>query len=433
MKIKAKSIIHISAIFIVLFGLSFANAQNSLPEVEKKLKRMAFDILNHDSLEYKQELNKTFSKLLIETLQRPESYEYNFDSLRTLSVLRADDNSFRVFTWYIEDTKKEEYFGKEEHFYFGLIQRKYTYPTGKQAVIVIPLIEGADKVTKGSVEGTMLDNTTWLGGLYYPEKGKQTISGYEVISYENKKGMKKVKYKGGSFTDEKGRFHREGDGYPTPEYVYKATEPKPQKRKVYLVLGWNGSDNTCNYKFADVIWFDPAKPDMAMFGSPIFYYSQFPKFRNVFKYSENSPFSLNSAPVKINNKGKALNMIVYDHLAMPRGSKKPQELWELGADGTQDGLFFDKRKKRFVWYKDVTLVSNEEIGMTREKEAKIKERLEWANKEVDGDKYDKSKDKSFKPNKYSKLTQEEILKREAEERAKLDALKKALEEKKKNQ
>ncbi|MEL6730031.1 MAG: hypothetical protein AAFP83_02760, partial [Bacteroidota bacterium] len=155
-----KRLIGILSFCVFLTSISFA--QNSMAEVERQLKTLAEDILNHPDLEHKKTQNKKFSRLLIETLKRPESYTYDFDSLRTVSVLSAEDKTFRIFTWQIENRKDpNQYYGETRHYFFGLVQRKYVNKKKETEYIVIPLIE-MQEIPKG-VENMLLDNTNWLG------------------------------------------------------------------------------------------------------------------------------------------------------------------------------------------------------------------------------------------------------------------------------
>ncbi|MEO0471990.1 MAG: hypothetical protein AAF206_20350, partial [Bacteroidota bacterium] len=113
-------------------------AQQSLPAVEAKLQALAQDILFHDSLTVKREKNREFAKILFETLKRPESFTYPFDSLKSISILEPADKSFRLFTWYIVDKNFNEYYSDQYSYHFGLVQRKYENK-GETEYLVIPL------------------------------------------------------------------------------------------------------------------------------------------------------------------------------------------------------------------------------------------------------------------------------------------------------
>ncbi|MEL6134360.1 MAG: hypothetical protein AAFR59_13445, partial [Bacteroidota bacterium] len=190
-----KQLIGIFSVWVLM--ATYTYAQTPLLQVEQELKTLADDILNHPDLEHKKAQNKKFTKRLIETLKRPESYTYKFDSLRTVSVLTAEDKTFRIFTWQIENRKDtKEYYGETRHYFFGLVQRKYESEGNETEYIVIPLLE-MDEIPKG-VENMLLDNTNWLGGLYYapkygPEIPKETMKYYDPRQRTSKGAVKRVK------------------------------------------------------------------------------------------------------------------------------------------------------------------------------------------------------------------------------------------------
>jgi len=297
---------------------TLANPSDAQPlkKVEEQLKVLAQDILNHDSLNYKIAQNKRFASLLMQTLERPESYNYPFDSLKTISILKPADNSFRIFTWYIVDKNYREQFGEQYHYYFGFVQRKYTNKKGKKEFIVIPLIE-LQRIPK-SVENTILDNNNWLGALYYKPRNEDYLQTASVEWYAK----------------------------PT-----SSTEKRKKiKTNLYILMGWNGNDNTSNYKVIDVMSFDPDDPRRVIFGADIFYFDpMIPKFRALFKYSEYASFSLNSAYVKAGSSRK--KMILFDHLAIPSKVPGLKDVYVLGPDGTYDALEF-KPKARTRRYRN---------------------------------------------------------------------------------
>ena len=323
--------------------LPSVQAQQPLPEVEAELRRLAYDVLNHDSLNHKIAQNRAFASLLFRTLERPESYDYPFDSLQTVSILRAEDNTFRMFTWQIENRSQPgQYYGPTQHYYFGLVQRRYENPETKAIeYIVIPLVE-MNEIPAG-VENMVLDNDSWLGGLYYPP-----------------------------------RYH---EGIPRGRFKYYEAVPgerdKSIKRKqdYYILLGWNGLDQRSNLKFVDVMTFDPADKTRIIFGANVFYFDPVvPKFRALFQYSEYAPFSLNFSHVKAGLWGKK-RMIVYDHLASPKaGERKLTEIWDMGPDGSYDALVYRNWGGHFEWLKNVVVAEEYNSRVTRKEQEAIRKR-----------------------------------------------------------
>lgn len=322
---------------------------------EKALAKMAHTILNSDSTDHKFELNKKFIVRLTKLLQKPESYDYPFDSLKTISRLTPEDKSFRIFTWYIVDRPANTYYGDYAHYYFGLIQRKFVGKNGKVHHLVIPLME-METIPKG-IENLVTDNYNWFGALYYQPKGRDHLLSYDGSYY-------KIVAKEGEAKEEKketeqtitfipGKFHgrmlKE-----TQKLSYSNQKRVKEKVRYYVLTGWNGWDHKANYKVVDIMTFDPEDSTKVVFGAPIMYFDRIPKARGLFKYSDYAPFSLNmsyvkSGPFKLFRK----YMIVYDHLAPPRDAR-PTEASQLGPDGSYDGLYyFSKYGGYFEWYRDV--------------------------------------------------------------------------------
>lgn len=338
------------------------DAGKSVAQVEKELAVIADQILNDDSTEYKIELNKQFIGRLTNLLERPESYEHPFDSLKTVSRLRPQDNSFRIFTWYLVDRQAGAYYAEDAHYYFGLIQRRHVDPSGKTHYIVLPLIE-IDRIPK-NFESVVTDNYAWFGALYYQPKYSKTIPTFEGHYYKlvPKKGEvvndPTEKEYGITFTPGivTGRQLKVMD-----KLSYSNQERVKTPVNYYVLTGWNGWDNKGNYKVVDILTFDPEDSSKVNFGAPIIYFDAIPKARALFKYSDFGHFSLNygyvkSGPFKLFKK----KMIVYDHLARPL-SARPTDKFELGPDGSHDALsFYSKYGGYFEWYRNVEIAENYE-------------------------------------------------------------------------
>jgi hypothetical protein len=352
-----------TSFLILLFGFSmplFAqekdpDANKTIQQVEKELAPMARMMLNDTSTTKKIELNKEFIVRMTNLLSREESYDYPFDSLKTISRLRPDDNSFRIFTWYIMDNPTQAYYADNSHYYFGLVQRKYTGVNGKSYQLVIPLME-LEQVPKG-VESIVLDNLSWFGALYYKPKDAQTIPQYDGFYYKLTPGKGELK-RDPSKKEEvvtfipnkyRGRTLTTAD---QPKYSnYKRVKTD---MRYYLLMGWNGWDNSANYKVVDVLSFDEKDSMKVNFGAPIFYFDRIPKARALFKYADNASFTLNYGNVKRGPlRMMSKRMLVYDHLAPPQKAR-PMDQFDMGPDGSNDALsYYGRYGGYFEWYRNV--------------------------------------------------------------------------------
>jgi hypothetical protein len=346
--------------FLGLF-IGHASAQRKDPDqgktiqqVEKELAPMARLLLNSDSIDLKIDLNKRFVERMTNLLQRPESYNYAFDSLTSISRLRPEDESFRIFTWYLVD-RGDGYYARNAHYHFGLVQRRFVGVGGKVHYLVIPLME-LEQIPTG-IENMVTDNLSWFGALYYAPKKYPYLRAYDgyYLKLVPKEGS--VSTNGTQTADVvkfvPGRFNQRSVTQGQMLNV-NTHERVKQYVRYYTLMGWNGWDDRANYKLVDILSFDEADSMKIHFGAPMFYFDNIPKARAVFKYGEYAPFTLNESLVRSGwfKFGKR-RMIVFDHLAAPK-NVNPTDTWEMGPDGTIDGLSYYKRwGGYFEWYRTV--------------------------------------------------------------------------------
>ena len=165
-------------LLLLIFCLSHSFAQTAnnkkiLHSAEQLLSKYAFDIVNAEEIIDRLRADSFFTKKLVQTLKIPYSFNYAFDSLKTISRLYAPDSSFRIITWQL--MKDFTYYR-----YKGAIQLKTTDGSLK----LIPLFDGAD-FTDRPVD-SVRSNENWIGALYYNiilkkfnNKNYYTLIGYD--------------------------------------------------------------------------------------------------------------------------------------------------------------------------------------------------------------------------------------------------------------
>lgn len=184
---------------LLFFTISYINVnaqstadKKALRAAEGTLKMYAFDIVNADELIDRLRADSFFTRSLVQSLKIPYSFNYGFDSLKTISRLYAPDSSFRIITWQL--MKDYTYYR-----YKGAIQFK----TNDGSLKLIPLYDGAD-FTEHPVD-SIRTNENWIGALYYNivmksynNKKYYTLIGYdendarttkkwvEVLTFDNK-------------------------------------------------------------------------------------------------------------------------------------------------------------------------------------------------------------------------------------------------------
>ncbi|MGP8214060.1 MAG: hypothetical protein ACLQQ4_00715 [Bacteroidia bacterium] len=123
---------------------------------EDTLKQLQFARIDRNTTDkQKEEANGRFLLLLEKALKMPGSFDYPFDSLRTIARLESEDKKFKIINW---NLPKED--GTQE--YFGFIQ--VLNPKTKKYNL-FPLIDKSSEIT--DPQSKILTADKWLGMLYY--------------------------------------------------------------------------------------------------------------------------------------------------------------------------------------------------------------------------------------------------------------------------
>ncbi len=97
--------------------------------------------------------NAAFIKTLVNSLKTQSSFNYSFDSLQRVSILKSPDNSFRIFSWQLP-------IDDGSYRFFGAIQMA----TKDGKLKLFPLIDNTDNFTDiNEVTGSK----NWFGARYY--------------------------------------------------------------------------------------------------------------------------------------------------------------------------------------------------------------------------------------------------------------------------
>jgi len=169
-------------IYIILIYLSLGHALYAqktlnfaeLSVFEDSMKLTAPIILkgNNDNLKY--EASEKLYTFLTEALEFENSFNYAFDSLKTISILKSPDNYFRIFTWNLQ---KQD----GSYDYFGLIQ---VNPKKTKGDNIIKLNNGHIKSSLSMSDVLMPEE--WYGAHYYniiQKKGKDRVY-YTLLGWD---------------------------------------------------------------------------------------------------------------------------------------------------------------------------------------------------------------------------------------------------------
>lgn len=148
-------------LLISLFFVLFVKAQSkpdttyydSIRNYEYHLEGLSYNIINSEDIEERITSCYYFIQTLKETLKIPGSYDYDFNTLKTVSVIRPDNDAFRIFTWnLLLDSGK--------YMYFGAIQMN-----NRDSLVLYGLYDSSEY--NKDIHYAEFDNRHWMGALYY--------------------------------------------------------------------------------------------------------------------------------------------------------------------------------------------------------------------------------------------------------------------------
>ncbi len=145
-----------------------------LQKQEDTLKRYAEKIIFAEYPSQRLRNDSLFIRGLVRALKTPFSFQYEFDSLATISRLTAPDSSFRIFTWQL---KSDEDF----HLQQGAIQMN----TPDGSLKLFPLHDVSQFV--GKVVDSVRTNKNWIGAVYYKIIQKEFAGKkyYTLLGFDN--------------------------------------------------------------------------------------------------------------------------------------------------------------------------------------------------------------------------------------------------------
>ena len=126
---------------------------DSIRNYEYQLEGLSYNIINGSDKVERITSCYYFIETLKTALQIPNSFDYDFDLLKTVSSITSEDDKFRVFTWnLLLDSGK--------YLYFGAIQMN-----NPDSLELYGLYDSSD-YNRNVIYG-QFDNRHWMGGLIY--------------------------------------------------------------------------------------------------------------------------------------------------------------------------------------------------------------------------------------------------------------------------
>jgi hypothetical protein len=147
---------------LIVFTLFNVEAQHSdgnknkqiMTDLQDSLQVLSYKMIN-DSIEPERyNANYKLIKTLVNTLRTPYSFNFSFDSLKTISIQTSPDKRFRIFSWHVMNDDGS-------YRYYGTIQMNN--PDGR--LQMFPLVDYTPAI-KNSTD-TITTNDKWYGAQYY--------------------------------------------------------------------------------------------------------------------------------------------------------------------------------------------------------------------------------------------------------------------------
>lgn len=166
---------------LLLFGFFLSQAQemqvvaerSDIEKIEDTLGVLSYSIINAESAEQRFLACRAFIPKLTAALKTPNSFQYPFERLKSISIQYPQDSTFRIFTWQL-------YVDSSQYRYYGAIQMN------TPDLQLIPLIDRSFQME--DPEYSQTDNRNWYGALYYnihdfdtPEGRKYLLFGYDAF------------------------------------------------------------------------------------------------------------------------------------------------------------------------------------------------------------------------------------------------------------
>jgi hypothetical protein len=134
--------------------------------------------------------------LLVQALKTPNSFQYRFDRLKSISILSPPDSSFRIFSWQL-------FVNDSTYRYYGAIQMN------RPELLLYPLRDKSFEMDRLPTHD-ILEPDRWYGAVYYnlrafDMRGGGThylLMGFDAVNFFNRRKIMDVLY-----FDEEGKPH----------------------------------------------------------------------------------------------------------------------------------------------------------------------------------------------------------------------------------
>ena len=147
---------HLLFFVLLLPAVAFSQQKqrNDLLVYQDSLKNLGKRMINSEDDLQRKTANYNFIKTLTTALKTPGSFNFKFDSVKTISIVNAPDARFRIFSWHVMNEDGSYRF-------YGAIQMN----NANGPLLLKPLVDYSPFIA--SPEDTITNNTHWYGAQYY--------------------------------------------------------------------------------------------------------------------------------------------------------------------------------------------------------------------------------------------------------------------------
>ncbi|HEY1024736.1 MAG TPA: hypothetical protein VGE26_06180 [Sphingobacteriaceae bacterium] len=131
-----------------------AKYRMQLNAFQDSLKELSLKMINGESEPERYNANYKFIKMLVSALKTPRSYNFEFDSLKTISILTSPDRRFKAFSWHVMNNDGS-------YRYYGAIQMN----DAQGKLKMFPLVDFSAGLKNPA--DTVTTSDKWYGAQYY--------------------------------------------------------------------------------------------------------------------------------------------------------------------------------------------------------------------------------------------------------------------------
>ncbi|MBR9920164.1 MAG: hypothetical protein GYB31_04935 [Bacteroidetes bacterium] len=157
-----------------------------LDTYEDTISLLSYAVINDSMPQHRFGATQKLIPTLVNALKVPNSFNYPFNRVQSISIQYPQDSTFRIFTWQL-------YVDVDDYRYYGAIQMN----TGE--LQLFPLIDRSFEVLAPEQEN--LTHEQWYGALYYniksfesPDGPKYLLFGFDGYSFFDRRKLVDVLY-----------------------------------------------------------------------------------------------------------------------------------------------------------------------------------------------------------------------------------------------